>query len=303
MINIKKFLLLILVLTQSHNTQTMGAKPSAAEYIPAVIGTSLILSPVLIYAMHKYNISLKEQIALLAMADATIFLKVASIGELPGLIKLGESVCETIIPVVSNPVTDIPGKLICSVLENPAALATVGILIPVGAAGYYFYNKRALYYKLHRYIKFDYLQGIKELVEEKNVNVNTTCYKNNQTPLMLAAKYSNPHYTNNNDNIISFLLDNKAEIDKTDDHGRTALIIAAQAGNEITVEVLLNAGADRTIYMDRIPGIIGARTALEAAKDKRSDVYRDPNNYFNTKTIEALNKKYDAIIKLLDPKS
>jgi|TARA_Y100000814_G_C12319808_1_gene397890 ankyrin repeat protein len=82
--------------------------------------------------------------------------------------------------------------------------------------------------------------------------------KNSGTPLMMAAKKYNGQET------IKILLMNGADVNGSDQYGRTALIIASRYGRKKTVQILLDSGADVT----RISTLRSWRTALQVAKHR-----------------------------------
>lgn len=80
--------------------------------------------------------------------------------------------------------------------------------------------------------------------------------KNGDTPIIIAAK------TNRTD-ILKFLLTiDKKTMNLTNKDGKTALIIAAEYGSSDIVDILVKAGADRTIKSRE------GKTALDYAKEK-----------------------------------
>jgi uncharacterized protein len=75
------------------------------------------------------------------------------------------------------------------------------------------------------------------------VDVNAR-YGNDLTALMWAAGYSNDVPEAEGLATVALLLDKGARIDDSDDRGRTALMIASEAGHTGVVDLLLKRGAD-----------------------------------------------------------
>ena len=82
--------------------------------------------------------------------------------------------------------------------------------------------------------------------------------KNSGTPLMMASKKYNGNKT------VKILLMYGADINGTDQYGRTALIIASRYGRVEIVKTLLNSGAN----IDRQSNLNSWQTALKVARDR-----------------------------------
>jgi ankyrin repeat protein len=80
----------------------------------------------------------------------------------------------------------------------------------------------------------------------RNVDVNAR-YPNELTLLMWACGPDEAVPDGNATELISYLLDAGAHVDDRDDRGRTALMIAAEAGRAEIVELLLKRGADPSL--------------------------------------------------------
>jgi ankyrin repeat protein len=81
------------------------------------------------------------------------------------------------------------------------------------------------------------------------IDVNTP-YGNDLTALMWAAGHADDVPEQDAIELVTMLLSLGAQVDKADNRGRTALMIAAEQGHKEVVETLLNAGAD-TSHRDR----------------------------------------------------
>ena len=82
-------------------------------------------------------------------------------------------------------------------------------------------------------------KGFRELITESSFDqelINYVYKKSGDTPLILASRYGH-------ENIVSFLLENSAEIEHHNGDGKTALHDAAQNENITCVKVLLSYGA------------------------------------------------------------
>jgi ankyrin repeat protein len=72
-------------------------------------------------------------------------------------------------------------------------------------------------------------------------------YGNDLTALMWAAGHEETVDARAAEAVVRLLLDRGAPIDAVDNRGRTALMIAAEAGDAAVVGALLDRGADQTV--------------------------------------------------------
>lgn len=85
---------------------------------------------------------------------------------------------------------------------------------------------------------------------DAGVDVNTR-YGNDLTVLMWAAGYADGAGMLDAGNVVKLLLDRNADINATDDRGRTALMIAAELDHVAIVKLLVARGTDRSITDNR----------------------------------------------------
>ncbi len=125
------------------------------------------------------------------------------------------------------------------------------------------------------------LKKIKEAVAAGyNINLQNEL---GQTPLMFAAQ-------NGHDDIVSYLLDHKANVDLESNEGYTALLLAAQAGRLNIVGMLLRAGSN--FYAKNKKGksaLILAREEFEYYKKFEDSNYEKSKFYSDSeKTVDVL---------------
>lgn len=103
--------------------------------------------------------------------------------------------------------------------------------------------------------------GFGEIVQrllDTGINVNAR-YGNRLTVLMWAAGYADGAGVLDAENVVKLLLDHHADIDATDDRGRSALMIASELDHAAIVELLVSRGANRSIIDKQ------GKTALDLA--------------------------------------
>jgi len=83
--------------------------------------------------------------------------------------------------------------------------------------------------------KYGELEKVKEYLDKKNVDVTDDAF--GYTPLMNASRHDNLE-------IVRFLINSGADMEKKCTNGGTPLIIASKYGNVIIMKELLNSGAD-----------------------------------------------------------
>ncbi len=84
--------------------------------------------------------------------------------------------------------------------------------------------------------------SVVSLLEAAGVDVNAK-FQNNLTSLMWAAGHVDATAEADGIELVKLLIDKGASVDEVDDRGRTALMIAAGAGHDSIVEILLRHGA------------------------------------------------------------
>jgi uncharacterized protein len=90
------------------------------------------------------------------------------------------------------------------------------------------------------------VRGFAEIVRrllDAGVDVNRR-YRNNLTALMWAASYEDDVGIHAAESVIDLLLKAGAEVDVTDNRGRTALMMAVELDHAEVVDILIRSGAD-----------------------------------------------------------
>jgi ankyrin repeat protein len=93
------------------------------------------------------------------------------------------------------------------------------------------------------------VRGFAEVVRrlrDAGVGVNRR-YRNNLTALMWAASYEDGVGIRAAESVIDLLLKAGAEVNASDDRGRTALMMAAELDHADVVDLLIKSGADRNL--------------------------------------------------------
>jgi len=132
----------------------------------------------------------------------------------------------------------------------------------------YIYKNDLIKVLLYKY-KYQQLLSNSELKkycskEIKDINLNETIPDFDVTPLTFACK-------NNNENIVRWLIENGADVNKENKDGNTSLIEACYYGNDNIIKLLIENGAD----------------------------VNKENKYNNTPLIKACEKGYENIVRLL----